>query len=325
MRIKNLLIVLFFFIYSPAIFSQSADTIRKNLQLTINKKALNFIAMGDWGRNGEYKQREVANQMGITAKALGTDFFIATGDNFYPSGVASTQDHRWIDSYEDIYTAHSLQNDWFVVLGNHDYKGNVQAEIDYTKIDRRWYMPARYYAKKISLNGDTTKQALLVFIDTTPLLSEYYQSPEHADVKTQDTALQRRWLESVLSDPSPNIKWKIVAGHHPLYTGGKRMNADETQELNHLLKPIFDKYKVDAYICGHEHSLQYIKPSGKTHYFISGAGSETTPAILHPDGGKFAISENGFIAFTVTPEELLAQVISYKGEVLYKETLKREK
>jgi tartrate-resistant acid phosphatase type 5 len=323
MRRIGLFIIINFYVYNLSVFSQSTDSPDSNLRLTINKKALNFIAMGDWGRNGEYKQREVANQMGIAAKALGTDFFIATGDNFYPSGVASTQDHRWIDSYEDIYTAHSLQNDWYVVPGNHDYKGNVQAEIDYTKIDRRWYMPARFYSKKMILNNDTTKQILLVFIDTTPLLSEYYLSPEHADVKTQDTAMQRKWLESVLSDSSPNIKWKIVAGHHPLYTGGKRMNADETKELHDLLRPIFEKYKVDAYICGHEHSLQYIKPDGRTHYFISGAGSETTPAILHPDGGKFAISENGFIAFTITPDEMLAQIISYKGDVLFKKILKK--
>ena len=312
-----------FFIYPSALFSQIADTTKNNLQLVVNKKALNFIAMGDWGRNGEYKQREVANQMGTTAKILGTGFFIATGDNFYPSGVASVQDHRWIDSYEDIYTAHSLQQNWYVVLGNHDYKGNVQAEVDYTKVDRRWNMPARYYSKKMILDDDTTQQVLLVFIDTSPLIAEYYKSPDHADVKTQDTALQRKWLEATLSDASPNIKWKIVCGHHPLYTGGKRMNANETKELNNLLKPIFDKYKVDAYICGHEHNLQYIKPEGKTHYFVSGAGSETTPVVLHTDGGKFAISENGFIAFSLSSNALLAQIISYKGEVLYKVDIKK--
>src|SRR5689334_5113000 len=91
--------------------------------VSIIPEALNFLAMGDWGRNGEYNQKETAVQMGITAKELDADFILALGDNFYPSGVASTQDYHWIDSYETIYTAHSLQTDWYVNLGNHDYKG----------------------------------------------------------------------------------------------------------------------------------------------------------------------------------------------------------
>ncbi|HLX91751.1 MAG TPA: tartrate-resistant acid phosphatase type 5 family protein [Puia sp.] len=304
--------------------AQKSDTINSDLQLSIDKKALNFIALGDWGRNGEYHQREVATEMGLAAKALGTDFFVALGDNFYPSGVRSVHDHRWLDSYEDIYTAHSLENDWYVVPGNHDYKGSVQAEIDYTNIDRRWNMPARYYAKKFRLKGDSTGEVLIVFLDTTPLISDYYFSPDHADVKAQDTSVQMRWLEKVLSDPSPTIKWKIVTGHHPLYSGGHRIDAQETKDIRDRLEPIFDKYHVDLYICGYEHSLQYIKPAGRTHYFISGSGSETTPAILLADGGKFSRSENGFIAFTVTMYNVEAQVISYTGKVLYQTKINKE-
>lgn len=292
--------------------------------LTVIKDATSFLAMGDWGRNGEDNQKEVAVQMGIAAKQLDASFMMILGDNFYPSGVASTRDYQWIACFESIYTAHALQTDWYVTLGNHDYKGNPQAEIDYTQVSRRWRMPARYYAKRVSINEDTTQQILMVFLDTSPFISQYYSSDDHKDnVKTQDTAAQRKWLEEVLSDPSPNIKWKIVAGHHPLYTGGKRINAADTKEMNKLLKPIFDKYKVDAYICGHEHSLQYIKPEGSTHYFVSGAGSELTPAIKHPDGGQFAVSSNGFMAFSVTPSSMLMQVVNEKGKILYKTTINK--
>jgi tartrate-resistant acid phosphatase type 5 len=133
----------------------------------------------------------------------------------------------------------------------------------------------------------------------------------------------RQWVFDY-GDNSPNIKWKLVFGHHPIYTGGKRIAAPETKELNQLLKPIFDKYKVDAYICGHEHSLQYMQPSGsKTNYFISGAGSETTPSLLYPDGGKFALSENGFIGFSITPETMFVQIINFQGQVLYKDIIKK--
>jgi len=311
-------------ISSLTVFAQQKKTATpsKPATLTAIKGATSFIAMGDWGRNGEYKQKEVAVQMGISAKQLDASFMLILGDNFYPSGVASTQDYQWIASFENIYTSHALQTDWYVALGNHDYKGNPQAQVDYSKISRRWRMPERYFAKKISLGEDTTQQILLVILDTSPFISQYYTSEDHRDnIRNQDTAAQRKWLEQVLSDPSPNIKWRIVAGHHPLYTGGKRINSADTKEMNRLLKPIFDKYKVDAYIAGHEHSLQYIKPAGPTHYFVSGAGSEITPAVVHPDGGKFAVSSNGFMVFSVTSKEMLVQVVNERGDVLYKEAI----
>jgi tartrate-resistant acid phosphatase type 5 len=211
-----------------------------------------------------------------------------------------------------------------VVLGNHDYKGDPQAEIDYTKIDRRWNMPDRYYTKTMNLSDDTTQQVLFAFIDTSPWISQYYASPDHVNqVQSQDTMKQRKWLESVLSNAPRTVKWKIVVGHHPLYTGGNRIKAESTLELNRLLKPIFDQYQVDLYICGHDHNLQYIKPQGWTHYFVSGAGSETTPVILHPEGGKYAMSENGFMAFSLTKEELLVQVVRYTGQILYKNIIRK--
>jgi len=294
-------------------------------QITVPAKSLNFLAMGDWGRNGEYHQKEVAQQMGISAKQFNASFILATGDNFYPSGVASTQDYSWIASYENMYTAHALQTDWYVVLGNHDYKGNIQAEIDYSKISRRWHMPAAYYAKKIVIDEDSGPAVLLLIcIDTSPFISQYYSSEDHkAQVQVQDTAVQRKWLENVLSDTSAAIKWKVVVGHHPLYTGGKRIKSKDTYELNALLQPIFDKYKVDAYICGHEHNLQYIKPAGNTHYFVTGAGSETTPVIQYPGIGKYARSVNGFMAFSLTANAMLVQVIDEKGALLYKDTIKK--
>ena len=49
-------------------------------------------------------------------------------------------------NFESVYTDPSLECDWYVALGNHDYKGEVQAEIAYSKISRRWNMPARYFA-----------------------------------------------------------------------------------------------------------------------------------------------------------------------------------
>ena len=104
------------------------------LGLQKEDKSLNFLLMGDFGRYGQFHQKEVAVQMGKAAATIDSDFVISVGDNFYPNGVRSTKDYSWIASYENIYTAYSLQNDWYVALGNHDYRGNIQAEIDYSDI-----------------------------------------------------------------------------------------------------------------------------------------------------------------------------------------------
>src|SRR6202171_2539446 len=157
------------------------------------KKALHFMVFGDWGRNGEDNQKETAKEMSIVADYFKPAFIISTGDNFYPNGVRSTRDHNWLASYENIYTAQSLQTDWYIVLGNHDYRGDPQAEIDYSEVDRKWHMTARYYSKTFFIGDDSTQGVLLVFIDTTPFLSESYNGNIH-HVKGQDTAMQRIWL-----------------------------------------------------------------------------------------------------------------------------------
>lgn len=296
---------------------------RAETKLIKKEKALHFIAMGDWGRNGADHQREVARQMGITANELGSMFTIATGDNFYPSGVISEWDPLWKYSFEDIYTDFRLQWDWYPVLGNHDYKSNPDAQVKYSTISRRWKMPARYYSKTFSINGDTTQQVLLVFIDTNPLIPEFYKNAEYGPhVKGQDTTKQKRWMEKLLSNKSPNIKWKIVVGHHPMYSGGSRTDGYDTKAIRNTLKPMFDKYKVDVYLAGHEHSLQHMQSEGKMHHIISGAASEKTPARLI-ENSLLSASEYGFFVFSITGNELLLQTLNDTGKIIYTYTIKK--
>ena len=299
------------------IFIRDSADIPKSNTTQILPKALHFLVMGDWGRNGADHQREVAAQMGKTASDMKTQFIIATGDNFYPSGVMSEHDPLFHYSFENIYTDFSLQWDWYLILGNHDYMTNPDAQVKYSSISRRWKMPARYYSKKFAINGDTTQQVLIAFIDTNPLIPQFYGSPQYgAAVANQDSTAQKKWLENVLSDASPNIKWKLVVGHHPMYTGGSRTEGYDTKAIRNSLKPLLDKYKVDAYINGHEHSLQHIKPAGVTHHFISGAASERTAVKLIPDA-RMVASTYGFMLFSVTANHMLVQTIDYNGQIIY--------
>lgn len=324
---KHLVLLIFLFtccsLQAQVLLKTQAEATPPTKTLAKDASSLNFIAMGDWGRNGADHQKQVAQQMGITAADVKAQFIISTGDNFYPSGVISEYDPLFKYSFEDIYTAFSLQWDWYPVLGNHDYKSNPDAQVAYSKISRRWKMPARYYAKKFPINGDQNNQVLIAFIDTNPLIPEFYKNSEYGpNVKGQDTTQQKRWLAKVLSDEDPSIRWKIVVGHHPMYTGGSRTDGYDTKAIRSSLKPVLERYGVDVYLTGHEHSLQYIKPTGKTHHFISGAASEKTPVKLIDDAQMVA-SVYGFMLFSVGKDLIRVQTINDEGEIIYNTIIKK--
>jgi tartrate-resistant acid phosphatase type 5 len=54
--------------------------------------SLDFVTIGDRGRNGRRQQREVARQMGRSAAAIGSRSVISVGDNFHEDGVTSIAD-----------------------------------------------------------------------------------------------------------------------------------------------------------------------------------------------------------------------------------------
>jgi predicted MPP superfamily phosphohydrolase len=293
-------------------------------ELKTQEKSLNFLLMGDFGRYGQFFQKEVAKQMGRAATTLSSDFVISVGDNFYPNGVQSTQDYSWIASFENVYTDYSLQNDWYVVLGNHDYRGNIQAEIDYSKLSRRWNMPSTYYSKKVPLEDGN--KALIVYMDTSPFIDGYYKKDNlmYDNIVAQDTTAQRKWIEKELATTDATIKWKIVVGHHPLYSGGKRKNSADTKSFEKKFADLFDQYKVDAYFCGHEHDLQIIKPKGRyTTQFLSGAACEIRPS-GEREGTLFASATPGFMTFSLSKNNLLSQVVDANGAIIYSTTIRKE-
>lgn len=276
------------------------------------KHSQRFLVIGDWGRNGHYYQKNVAKWMDIAAYQMDPDFIATTGDNFYDNGIASVQDPYWLSSYENIYHGPHLFVDWHPTLGNHDYRGNWQAQIDYSNISRRWQMPSQYYEKISQLDDGTTIQIL--FLDTSPLNPAYKLETKYAETQKQDGQAQLDWLKDRLQNV--NADWKIIIGHHPLYSSGKRFG--KTSEIRGVLEPIFEQHKVDVYIAGHEHDMQHNRPAGKTvDHFVSGGGSEIRP-VSQRSFTRFAKSTGGFAAITVTAETLLTQFIDHQGQIIYR-------
>ncbi|NJK87721.1 MAG: acid phosphatase [Bacteroidales bacterium] len=280
--------------------------------LKVHDDALNVILVSDWGRNGFYNQREVAEKMAEVASSAGTEFFISCGDNFQVNGVQSVNDPLWRINFEDIYVHPSLQKDWYPVLGNHDYHGNTQALIDYSHVSRRWKMPARFYTKTKKLT--ITTPILFIFLDTPPLINSYYEEPEeYPDVETQDSLKQMKWLKTVLN--SSTEQWKIAIGHHPVYSASTKHG--NTHELIAKFSPLFEKYKVDAYFSGHDHDFQHLKPKGSyTDYFVTGTGSAVRESSTD-ENSVFSMSAPGFTYLSVSGNELKINFIDKEGNIVY--------
>ena len=112
---------------------------------------LRFFIVGDTG-TGNTAQYQVADAMEKRCQELlaNGDFSLTAilllGDNFYPDGIESTTDEKWQTHIEKPFSSPCLrQLDIYPVLGNSDYRGNTQAQVDYSRINKRWKMPHRFY------------------------------------------------------------------------------------------------------------------------------------------------------------------------------------
>lgn len=259
--------------------------------------ALTFLAVGDWGRDGKDNQAEVARQMGFAAAATKARFVISVGDNFYEDGVGGVADPKWKTSFEDVYSAPSLQVPWRVILGNHDYHGDSQAQLDYARTSPRWRLPARWYAQSETAPDGAT--ADFFYLDTSPYIRAYYDDgAEKVKVAGQDTAAQLAWFEGALA--ASKADWKIVVGHHPIYSGGKHGGMSELQAQ---FDPLIRKHGVSLYLNGHDHDLQHIQ-HGPTHYVCTGAGSKMRDHCDDADGSDFCSLHPGFTALRLTRASL---------------------
>jgi tartrate-resistant acid phosphatase type 5 len=270
---------------------------------------LAFLAVGDWG-TGSATQRQVAEAMAKIAARDNIRFVVTTGDNFYSQGVASARDPLWRTVFEDVYSAPALQCPWYPTLGNHDHIGNAMAQVAYSQISTRWSMPAAFYWQSERLSGGSA--ADFFFLDTTPIVTENRWM--HRFFPGDDADAQMQWLQQALV--TSRARWKIVVGHHPLFSGGQH---GSTPALVRLLQPLFERHGVKAYLSGHDHDLQHIVVND-VHYLTSGAGSKLRPTGKIA-GTRFSLSELGFLRANLSPANMDIAFIGTQGQSLYTATV----
>jgi tartrate-resistant acid phosphatase type 5 len=254
--------------------------------------------------------------MALACQQVAAGFVISLGDNFYEDGVASLDDPHWQQSFERVYAADSLQVPWYVILGNHDYHGSCAAQLEYGKTHPRWIMPARYYTRRHPIDKATNAECF--YIDTSPMIQEYRTAPNiMPHVTTQDVDAQLAWLDQSLA--ASQAQWKLVIGHHPIYSAGS--GHGDQLDMIRLVLPILQKHRVQAYFAGHDHDLQHLK-AGDMHLIISGGGSEHRPVNPIPQT-RFGQATSGFALASLRANELQVRFIDNFGHVLHTARISR--
>lgn len=266
---------------------------------------LSFVAVGDWGLPNA-KARAVAGAMGRTAETIKSNFVISLGDNFYPHGVQDVNDRQWSETFEKTFAAPSLMTPWNVVVGNHDHHGNAQAQVEYSRVSKRWRMPSLYYKRNERLPDGSA--ADFFYIDTETMRTEA-QRPKKAKFRL-DAEEQLAWLEGELA--ASRATWKIVVGHHPVFSGGPH---GSTERLENWLTPMFEKHGVQVYIGGHNHNLEHIEVGG-THYLTSGGGAEPHRAETLP-ATRFSAGQLGFMTARLTAGAMTVEFVDTNAQTIY--------
>jgi len=258
-----------------------------------NQNFVSFFALGDTGATTTQRRR-VIEQMAAHAHRTHLQFVMLLGDNFYDDGVMSIDDHKWQTEFEIPFANAKLKCPFFVALGNHDHRGSTLAQIKYSQVNPRWNMPDAYYSfEKPIVEGVTAEFFVL---DTQPI---------HADPEAQSIQLQ--WFRDQLA--ASTAKWKIVAAHHPVLSGG---HHGRSENVANVLTPLFAEFNVDLYMSGHDHDLQLLDSNQGWLQLVSGAGSSLR-TVNWTDATHFAEATGGFAWVLMTPERLSIEFIGTAG------------
>jgi hypothetical protein len=252
--------------------------VAKNID-RVSSSSFRFVALGDVG-TGNIGQLAIAEVMDEYFRQRPFELVLMTGDNIYEDGdiqrVGATfgRPYRFLRQQEVPF---------YAVLGNHDIRTkNGVDQVNYSAFN----MQGRYY---------TFTQGIVQFFAL--------------DTNDADWSKQLPWLKKNLA--ASKATWKIVFGHHPLYSSGAHGSSSE---LIDLLSPLFAKYGVQLYVNGHDHNYERTKSIAGTTYLTCGAGAKTRP-VGQSDWTAYSSARLSFATIDVDPSYLKIQGIDTDGEV----------
>jgi hypothetical protein len=241
------------------------------------------------------------------------DFGVMLGDNIYPDGAMADADDakRFRDVFTTPYGSLVEGRESFRiygVLGNHDWhtsRDGALAQVRFLETTPPFFMNGLFYrVVPAATHGDVEIFAL----DTQVLLAatktpEAVLAEDASEVQTDDleyfepwSAPQNeaehnmvRWLEASLA--SSKARWKIVIGHHPLWsTAGSKFQ--QAKSLRRLILPALCRY-ADLYLAGHEHTLE-VHTDGCSEA-LPGSDMTPLPQVVSGSASKMRPTNSAFI------------------------------
>jgi 3',5'-cyclic AMP phosphodiesterase CpdA len=220
----------------------------------------------------------VADAMRETCIQHGCDFATMLGDNIYPDGATGGRDERDAQRFQDLFVepyaalgAGKPSFRIYSVLGNHDWRTSREgafAQVKFLESTPPFFMNGLFYrAQPLQEREDVevfaidTEVLLASTVVRKAVLADDASEVVHdrlenyaAWIKPASDAERNMvaWLEAALK--SSSARWKIVIGHHPLWStsGGK---FEQARALRKLILPTLCRY-ADLYVAGHEHTLE---------------------------------------------------------------------
>lgn len=250
------------------------------------------------------KQDLVASAMQryVQTRSLKTEGIFMLGDNFYGAMKGGVNSPRWQVGFEDMYPASVFPGPCWAMLGNHDYDEEnslkLAAQLSYASAhpETRWTMPAKWY--RVDWPAQNPVVTCLI-LDSNYNNSLAYLTPK-------EIAKQNAWLKSELEKPR-RAPWTIALAHHPLFSNGPH---GDTPALIKDWGPLFQKYGVAVYFCGHDHDLQHLEFGGiSTSFVVSGGGGAGLTKLKRPERKLYSESVHGFTHLQVNREKLIVRHI----------------
>ncbi|MBI4467109.1 MAG: metallophosphoesterase [Acidobacteria bacterium] len=290
-----------------------------------------LVVIGDSGTGDEHQYR-IAEQMVAWHDGLPYGLVLMLGDNIYGGvfGRGGGNKKDFEAKFDRPYAELLRRGVVFrAALGNHDLQSRQGRDL--IESTERFHIksPQGYYSFTAG-QFDAETPLVEFFVLNTLRLEKDKRDPE-----------QLAWLGQALT--ASRARWRIVYGHHPLYSTGKRHGSDV--KLREKLEPLLTGEtggaqgpalpkpparvgeglvpsraslgpRVQVVLAGHDHLYQRFHPQKGIVYFVCGSSGKLRRgnARRSPQVAAVEDQQRAFMLWEATPEELRYRAINEQGQ-----------